>query len=176
MVGLDIDRAALSIARNQRQPGAEYIQEDMRRSGQIPGKFDAVLSIWQSFGYFDELTNQQLIGQISQKLTPNGRLILDIYNREYWQRNQGERKVERKAQTIQIIQSMQGNRLTVRLNYPGGDSDAFEWQLYSLQEIEYIARGYGLKSILACTEYDEGKSVTANKPQMQIVFELEAYG
>lgn len=55
-----------------------YVVGDMLRLDELPGEFDAVVSMWQSFCYFDEVTNTALLNQIHQKLTPEGRFIIDL--------------------------------------------------------------------------------------------------
>jgi hypothetical protein len=47
----------------------------------------------------------------------------------------------------------------------------FEWQLYTLEEISALGAAFELQVILACTECDETKPVTPEKPMIQIVFE-----
>ncbi len=175
MVGIDLDAEALSIARRESVGTITYLQQDMRELERIAGRFDAILSLWQSFGYFDETTNRSVLRQVSEKLPPGGRFILDIYNREYWLRNQGVRQIERKGVKIRAENRMMGNRLRSSLEYDGGlGFDTFEWQLYTLDEIIAVGREFGLFVLLTCTEFDEAKPVAPDKPMMQIVFEKQS--
>src|SRR2546430_472449 len=56
ITGLDRDEAAIARAR-ERAAEAEreitYIVDDMLRLEELPGEFDAIISMWQSFCYFD---------------------------------------------------------------------------------------------------------------------------
>jgi SAM-dependent methyltransferase len=172
MVGLDRDSAALDKARCHSPRSVTYVHRDMRQLEGLPGTFDALLSLWQSFGYFDEGTNRDVLRQISHKLRLEGRLILDIYHREFFARHQGTRQLERGGRTIFATNSMCGDHLTCRLDY-GEDwsSETFEWQLYTPGEICRLAAEFDLRCLLACTELDEGKPATAENPRMQFVFE-----
>jgi hypothetical protein len=173
MVGLDLDGAALDQARRNTTKGqATYLQKDMRQLGKLPGQFEAVLSLWQSFGYFDGETNRDILRQVSQKLKPKSRFILDIYQRDFFEAHQGSRQFEREGLLITSTNRMSGNRLTAELDY-GNSQDTFEWQLYSPDEICRLAAGFGLACLLVCTDYDEQKPITIDKPRMQLVFERE---
>jgi hypothetical protein len=109
---------------------------------------------------------------MSEKLRPNGRLILDIYNRTYFERNQGTRQLERNGVLITAANSMKGNRLRATLDY-GDGGDTFEWQLFTPDEICELAAEFGLEVVLMCTEFDEKKPVTPEKPRMIFVFRKE---
>lgn len=173
MVGLDLDGVALDKARRNTTKGqATYVQKDMRHLEELPGQFEAILSLWQSFGYFDEETNLDILRQISCKLKPRGRFILDIYQRGFFEAHQGSRKIEREGLIITSTNRMSGNRLTAELDY-GNSRDTFEWQLYTLDEICHLAAGFGLACLLICTDYEEQKPPTVDKPRMQLVFERD---
>jgi SAM-dependent methyltransferase len=176
VVGIDRDVVALANAlakaRSSTAVNATYLHQDMRRLEEVPGQFDAVLSLWQSFGYFDEATNRDVLRQMSEKLRPNGRLILDIYNRTYFERNQGTRQLERNGVLITAANSMKGNRLRATLDY-GDGGDTFEWQLFTPDEICELAAEFVLEVVLMCTEFDEKKPVTPEKPRMIFVFRKE---
>jgi SAM-dependent methyltransferase len=95
VVGIDINDAALDKAKKISGGKVVYRKLDMRELSQLSESFDAVLNLWQSFGYFDDHTNAAILGEIRNKLNPNGRLILDIYHREFFEGNQGIRQFER---------------------------------------------------------------------------------
>ena len=47
------------------------------------GEFDAIISIWNSFGYFaDDHENQRVLASAAQALKPGGRLLIDVSNRD----------------------------------------------------------------------------------------------
>ena len=59
------------------------IKSDMRT---IPfeGHFDAVVNMFTSFGYFEaEADNRRVLAEISKALKPDGRVLMDLINREW---------------------------------------------------------------------------------------------
>ncbi len=60
----------------------EFLQMDMRA---LPyeEKFDGIISLWSSFGYFDDETNFSILKKFYRALKRRGKLIIDIENRDY---------------------------------------------------------------------------------------------
>lgn len=172
VVGIDVDETAVSIAQQNAPPSATYLLHDMRHLNTLPGTFDAITLLWQSFGYFDAATNEEILRQVGEKLEGNGRFILDIYNRAYWENNQGITHLTRKGTQIEAHNQMRQNWLHCRLIYgEGSTEETFEWQLYTLDEIVALAANCHLNLILSCVESSDTKSVSSQNPQMQLVFE-----
>jgi len=172
VTGIDRDADALNRAEKISGAKVRYVEMDMRYLSDLLGSFDAVVNLWQSFGYFDEATNLDVLKQISQKLTPHGRLILDIYHRNFFEHYQGIRAIERNGIVITEKKFMTGNRLTVELDYGlSCQPDKFEWQLYTPDEICSLASELGLRCLLVCTGFNEKKPATPKNPRMQLVFE-----
>ena len=121
VTGVERSKRALSEAR--RLPGTDitYVKKDMRRLEEVPGRFDAVVSLWQSFGYFDESTNRDIVRQVYEKLTPQGRFIIDLYHRAFFEQHQGARSFVRGGEAIEETSCMTGNRLSVRLKFVEAD-------------------------------------------------------
>ena len=172
VLGMDRDGGAIDLARSNASPNARYLEMDMRDVEKVPGEFDAVLCWWQSFGYFDDATNADVLSQMSGKLSVGGRLILDLYQRAYWERNQGEAVLERNGVEVRVNNTLRGARLTADLKYGNGlGSDAFEWRLYDQDEIVRLAKNMGFLLLSACTECDLNKPVGPGAQSMQLVFE-----
>jgi SAM-dependent methyltransferase len=172
VIGIDNNVTALEQARKGSNGSVTYVAKDMRNFSEIPGKFDAVLNLWQSFGYFDEKTNQNILRQIAEKLNSKGRFILDIYHRDFFSNNQGKRQFEKDGISITETKLMIGNRLTVTLVYDTlNKTDRFDWQLYTPKEIIELLKSSGLEYALACTGFDEKQIPSENSPRVQYVFE-----
>ncbi|NOY23993.1 MAG: class I SAM-dependent methyltransferase [Acidobacteria bacterium] len=77
-----IDLSAVLIERGKVQfPHLNLAVGDMRH---IPGKFDIILSLFTSFGYFDEDSeNMAVLRSVSQALNPGGIYWLDYLNPGY---------------------------------------------------------------------------------------------
>lgn len=171
VTGIDLNDAVIEQARRNSGSRVTYLQLDMRQLAGLPGIFNAVISLWQSFGYFDDSTNANILRQISRKLTPNGRLILDIYHRSFFEQQQGVRGFERNGVPIVETRSMTDSRLTVHLEYGRLGRDTFDWQLYTPHEICEQASRFGFAPIVVCADFDECAPASPGKPRMQLVFE-----
>jgi SAM-dependent methyltransferase len=83
VTGLDLseDLLAEAKARSPNLPGAPtYLRSDMR---EIPffEQFEAVVSLFTSFGYFDDRTDdEKVLEGAARALVPGGRLLLDLPN------------------------------------------------------------------------------------------------
>lgn len=172
VVGLDRDRDILQQARAQTNSSITYLQGDMRNLQDMPGDFDAVLNLWQSFGYFDDDTNVAVLRQISGKLRRGGRFILDVYHREYFERHQGKRVFEKDNVVVTERREMRGNRLRVDLDYGGSRGrDSFDWRLYTPDELRTIAQEMNLQLMVRCAQFEENHAVTPQEARMQLVFQ-----
>ncbi len=87
VTGLDSSEPLLAVGREraaQSGVAAEWHHADMRDTpSEWSGRFDAVISIWNSFGYFsDDHENQRVLASAAQVLKPGGRLLIDVSNRD----------------------------------------------------------------------------------------------
>ena len=172
VTGVDASAAALSAAAAETGNAVVYLQRDMRNLQGLPGSFDAAVCLWQSFGSYDAATNAEVLEQVARKLKPGGRFILDIYHRDFFERNEGARSFERDGTAIVETKRMVGDRLIVRLDYATrGEVDEFEWQLFRPEEIAQLAEQNGFTLLNVCTGFDETLPASAEQPRMQAVFE-----
>ncbi len=79
VTGVDRDATAIATAR-QRAPTATFLELDQRELACVDDTFDAALILWQSFGYCDPTTNDDVLAAIAERLRPGGRLLLDLYH------------------------------------------------------------------------------------------------
>jgi SAM-dependent methyltransferase len=172
VVGID-GNAHLIAQASAAHPAARFIAMDMRELAQMNQVFDAAICMWQSFGYFDATTNDRILSDIASLLSPGGRLILDIYNRAFFENSQGSRQLERSGQRITENKQLIGNRLHVELIYPNEKSDVFDWQIFDVDEIAEHASRHQMRAILCCTDFDAAISASASTPRMQIVLEKQ---
>ncbi|MBA2454177.1 MAG: class I SAM-dependent methyltransferase [Chloroflexia bacterium] len=173
VTGVDRDAAVVAEAQ-QRECAAQvtYLAHDMRQIEEIPGTFDAVVNVWQSFGYFDREANADVIRQIARKLRPGGRLILDIYHRAFFGAHQGERVFLKDGVPITERKQMNGERLTVTLTYDiERRSEVFDWQLYTPEEIIALAACHDFTCVVACRDFSSQMSPSAASPRMQFVLQ-----
>ena len=128
--------------------------------------------MWQSFGHFDAAGNRSALVEMTRVVRPNGRLVVDLYHRDFYAAHIGERTIERDGDRIHERRSMHGDRLRVRLRYePAGSEEEFDWQLYTPGELAALASEAGLRLRVACTEFDARTSASDDHARMQLVFD-----
>ena len=82
-----VDRTALYIEQARKKTDEQgldirFVKEDMRRFCE-PDTFDAVISVFTSFGYFEEETDDKLvIENIYKSLKEGGKLVIDTIGKE----------------------------------------------------------------------------------------------
>ena len=112
----------------------------------------------------------------ASKLTPGGRFIVDIYNRDFFERNQGQKRQEIDGTIVESDGYMQGNRWHSVLTYRDADGtvvggDHMEWQMFTPDEFVALAAECGFTSRLACTWADETIPPSPDVARMQVVLE-----
>jgi len=171
MLGLDLDHAALRDAR-RRAPATSFVRGDMRRLPLASSSMDAVLCMWQSFGHFDAHTNAATLGEMARVLQPNGRLLLDVYHRDFHAARLGERTIERDGSRVHEHRSMSNGRLRAALTYEDASGDVFDWQLYVPDELAELGARSGLQLQRACAEFDEAVPASSAYSRMQLIFSM----
>ena len=134
---------------------------DMRDLSKLPRDFDAVINFWASFGYFDEAENARVLASFGERLRLGGRIVLDLYNRAFFERR-GDQEREL-APGITERSTISGNRRRVELRYADGHIDVFDWQLFAPEEIGELGATLGLSLLTAVASPDV--------PAMQFVLE-----
>jgi len=80
VTGIDLSESLLKSGKSK-YPCLKLLQGDMRN---IPGKFNIILSLFTSFGYFEEDSeNKKVIEGVYDSLEKGGHFWLDFLNSEY---------------------------------------------------------------------------------------------
>lgn len=80
VVGVDASPLFLDVAR-EAGTEANYRLGDLRQLP-VDGPFDAAISWFTSFGYFDDDENRQVLSEYRRVLRPGGRLLLETQNHD----------------------------------------------------------------------------------------------
>ncbi|NQT34189.1 class I SAM-dependent methyltransferase [bacterium] len=82
VLGIDLSRPLLSIARDESNypDNLWYVRADMR-SVPSSGRFSLIVSLFTSFGYFEDNEQIQLLRDVKELLLPDGIFVLDLPNR-----------------------------------------------------------------------------------------------
>jgi SAM-dependent methyltransferase len=180
-----VDRTTGYIARARALAEAEglpveLVVEDMRRFVR-PGAFDAVLSMFTSFGYFEDAAEDRLVLEHAfTSLRPGGRILIELMGREVLARIFRERVWDEEEDGSFLLQEHRlapdwgwiDNRwILIR----DGRSEEFRFghRLYTATELGALLRSCGFADVqafgsLAGTPYDHQAGrlvVRATKPQ-----------
>lgn len=153
-----VDRTAVYIERAQEQAAAEglaveFVQEDMRRFCR-PHAFDAAVSLFTSFGYFeDPAENRQVLANVRDSLRDEGSLILEMMGKEvlariFRERDWGEQDgilflEERK---VSKNWSWMENRWVLLRGQERREFEVSHW-LYSAAELSAMLKECGFSSV-----------------------------
>ena len=100
VVGIERDREIVSQARKL-GGGPIYVNADVRNYSPAIGQFDLAMVMSQSFGYFDAATNFTSLNHFASALRHGGRIILDLWNREFFNARPGEWELNTAAGIVQ---------------------------------------------------------------------------
>ncbi|MEU7734249.1 SAM-dependent methyltransferase [Streptomyces griseus] len=82
VVGVDRDERFLSMARKEAESmgvQVDYRHVDLREMS-FSAEFDAAVSWYSSFGYFDDETDRDILRRYRRALRPGGRFLLDMHS------------------------------------------------------------------------------------------------
>lgn len=170
ITGIDRDPEAIRRA-HHRVPAAEFLELDMRDLSTIDMCFDAAMVLWQSFGYFDPADNDRVLAAIARLLRPRGRLLLDLFHPGYFEAHTGRTTEVRDPRCAAITNTMDGPRLTSRIEYTDGTEESMDWELFSPDGIADRCARMGLVALERCCWWDAARPPTPDEQRYQIVLE-----
>jgi SAM-dependent methyltransferase len=170
VTGVERDKHALGKAR-ELGGGPQYVQADVRDYEPELGAYDLAIIMSQSFGYFDASTNRNLLGRLASGIRKGGRIVLDLWNPEFFEAHQGDRDLKIAAGVVRETTKVRDGRLFVQLTYPNGAVENFEWQLFTRTGMHALAESLGLTVIVACTDFNPSTPLQVDNPRIQFVLE-----
>ena len=167
-----MDRDSDAIAKARQLAGRErYVIDDIRGYQPASDAFDAIIVMGQSFGYFDQATNRDLLRRLGVGIRNGGRIILDLWNPEFFDTHQGARNLKTARGIVRETKHLENGRLLVDLNYPDCTREKFEWQLFTPEQMTRLADSVGLILLLACSGFDKNNLPSPDDPRIQFVLE-----
>jgi SAM-dependent methyltransferase len=170
VIGIDRDADAVAKACSSCS-NARFVVADIRDYEPDAARFDAVLVMGQSFGHFDTRTNRDVVARLARALRKDGRIVLDLWNREFFLTNQGERELTTPRGIVCEDKRVDGDRLLVKLVYPEGAEENFEWQLFTSAQIEEFVEPVGLVLLTSCINFGTHEAPTLVGPRMQFILQ-----
>ena len=184
VVGLDFQQVLLDIAKLKKEEAKvknlSFVRGDMK---DLPytNEFNAVLNLFTAFGYFSDLENEGVIGQVEKALCPGGVFVQDLSNKKYQISNTKEKwqRITRDGLTVDNEWRFyaETDRYTHKQWLRKKDGTVREFchtvRIYTLDEIKDIYKKHKmtLKNVFGdykSSVYDEEKS-----PRMILVSKKE---
>ena len=160
VTGVERERPVAAVAR---AAGIDVHELDLRLLETLTGRFDAVICMWASFGWYDEETNEAVFAAMAAKAGQT--LVLDVYVPSFFREHQGSTD----NRGVWEEKRVDGDWLLTSLDYPDGTRDEFEWRLYEPEELAQLGTSAGCTLDLVCADFAE-KPPTSETPRMQLVF------
>jgi SAM-dependent methyltransferase len=157
------------------------VQSDMRT---IPfeGKFDFVINMFTSFGYFDtDDDDRKVLSEIAKCLKPGGRVLIDLINRDWVIANNGpsDRRVNADGTVVleQRSLNLETNRNEVRFTFidPDGtrrESFGHRIRLYTLHEITQMMDEVGLEVLEVLGGFDSEPHTPSSRRMIVVARKL----
>lgn len=168
VTGLDLSRpllaraAAFAAGQGQR---VGLVEADMRRLPFPDASFDAVLNLFNAFGYLeDDAQDELVLGEVARVLRPGGRFLQELANRESQVRDWHDSDVQRTDGGLVVLQEraldLRSSRqlVTYTLLHPDGRRAILRnaVRLYTLTELEAMLRRAGLELLEVSGDLDGG--------------------
>ena len=164
--GIDLSETLITIGKS-RHPELSLCVGDMRR---IQGKWDIILSLFTSFGYFDDdQENRNVMSSIAAALNPGGWFWIDFLNPDHVVANlvpESVRKLDDRTKAIEH-RRIDGNMVVkdIRLQLKDGEEHYQERVfLYRRDDLEAMMDAGGIDTEGAFGDYD-GNLWTQDSPR-----------
>lgn len=182
VTGLDLTEAFLRAGYASGQGGIGWVCGDMRRLPFSSSTFDAVVCLWNSFGYFDDADNDHVVQEVSRLLMPGGRVLLDVPNRDFlltpgvlgqdWNQEEGAHVL--RSRRLDPLTSVLHNE-TLVLDSDGGQR-RYDMRIrcYTFPELRQLLAGARLGTgLLAYGGYSLTEELSLDSYQMIVVAHKE---
>ncbi|MGE5342091.1 MAG: methyltransferase domain-containing protein [Candidatus Omnitrophota bacterium] len=158
IMGLDLSQTLIRHAK-EKDPHLDVVIGDMRF---IPGHFDLILSLFTSFGYFeDDGENEAVIRAVFESLNPGGIFWLDFFNTAYVARHLIPESRLSLSPSLELIENrrIQDGRIIKDISFVkygqarGETSYRESVRLYSLRDLEALFTQAGFRIIHCFGDY-----------------------
>ncbi|MBV1857110.1 MAG: methyltransferase domain-containing protein, partial [Nannocystaceae bacterium] len=181
-----LDNSPAQIARAERAKdalgvNASFVKADMR---DMPGggPFDAILCVGTTFGYYDDEENRAVLRSLAGMLSPGGRLLLHVFNRDHiigrlpsraWWQGHGCLVLDEAQMNFFT------NRLAVHRTLVFEDGRQFEHRIqirgYNAHELGRMCVDAGLRVIeISGSRSTRGRFYGASSPDIWLLVEPKA--
>lgn len=173
VVGIDISEKSLEEAKARNLKNTKFRNADARNF-ELHERFDCVLNLFTSFGYFETTEEHiEMLQGIYEHLNDNGVFVFDFFNANKV-RTQGEedRKVTKDGADFHILKEIKDNRIIkhIRIQKESARMDFQESvALYSKEQLVEMFEVIGFKDINTYGDYELGSFDLANSDRCIII-------
>ncbi|MBN2571548.1 MAG: class I SAM-dependent methyltransferase [Ignavibacteriales bacterium] len=178
VTAFDLSKKLLKVARQkakEQNVKINFLNADIRNI-YFKTKFELILNLFTSFGYFDnDDENFAFIKKSYELLNPNGYLILDYFNTEYLKKNI-KQETHKKVQDIEIIELREiiADRIFKRIKIYRQDRLFKEFyesvKLYSYDILKQVFKSVGYREYLKFGDYS-CNPYNSNSERLIILFQ-----
>ncbi|MBN1858961.1 class I SAM-dependent methyltransferase [Candidatus Bipolaricaulota bacterium] len=178
LVGLDLSADLLRRARRRLReleiPNVRLVHSDMRDIG-FAAHFDAVLSLFSSFGYFaDDQQNAAVIHEIARALRMGGTALIDTMNPPHVQATLvPDEQFDLGSRHVQIIRRLTSDHRVEKrtiLSHKGGQRQEFleSVRLYRDDEMLTMLEQAGFRDVHLAGALD-GRDYSSSSPRLVVI-------
>lgn len=175
IVGVDASRRYIDLARaDAARAGLRNVRFDAgdMREIEADAEYDAVISWYISFGYFDDGTNKDVLRRVRRALRPSGRLVLELnalhHVLKHWESATTDRRDDLVVTDERSWDPTTGMLQKVRTVTDATGTRQFPYQirLFSFPEIAMWLRDVGFARVAV---YGEASSPYSEKSKRMII-------
>lgn len=175
VTAVDLSENLLSVAKKSSENAGvkiNFINGDWRHFF-IDARFDLVVNLFTSFGYFqDDYENFLLFRVAHQHLKKNGYFVIDFFNSFYLERNLiTHSSIETPAGKITLERKIENKRVIKKISINNGSFKQYfeSVKLYSVDEITAAMENEGLKIIQKYGDFYGNNFDIENSPRIIII-------
>jgi len=171
--GADLSVQSINAAKEFENEKLSFFIHDMKEA--LPEKYDAVLNLFTSFGYFDEEENIEVLKNFVDALNPSGVIVIDFLNINRIQNTLvANEVVKREHIDFKISRSIEDQNLIKKISFDtNGRSYEFEERVkcIDLEKFREMGALAGLKIKHTFGDYDLNPYHKEDSDRLIIIFE-----
>ena len=173
VTGIDLSKNSIAYAKQFENECLKFDVCDIR-TPYCSNCFDYVFNLFSSFGYFEEVVeDEKCIAAFSQCLKPGGTLVIDYINSEYAVKQMKPREIVQRQKTqFHIQKRLENGFIKKRIEFLSDGVDyMFEEQLKMINRhrFEVMLKANGLNLIDVFGDYDLNEFNAALSPRLILI-------
>jgi SAM-dependent methyltransferase len=155
VIGIDLSKESILEAKKYENEHLQFFIQDMRNFS-LPKNFQLILSLFTSFGYFEDTEdNFRVLQSVYKHLKPKGYFVLDFFNSE-WVLNhliEYEQKILENI-SFDIFKFIENQKIVKKIVINNEKTFYEKVSLFSSEDLELMLKKTGFEIIHWWGEYD----------------------